>query len=88
MRTSKVNIKTSTTSTTPGFQNANGQIVVRDTGFPSKTFPGQRVYHLRCMHCAHEYGSNGTDVAKRLCPQHQGGARGEKLREKGPSLFD
>ena len=84
----KIRIKSTTATTTPGFTNENGQMVVRDTGFGSETFPGQRVYHLRCGHCGFDYGSNGTDVAKRLCPRHQGGARGEKLRESGPTLFD
>jgi hypothetical protein len=84
----KIRIKSTTATTTPGFANSNGQIVVRDTGFASETFPGQRVYHMRCAHCGFEYGANGTDVAKRLCPGHQGGARGERLRAAGPGLFD
>jgi hypothetical protein len=83
----RIKIKQTTGTTVPGFQNENGQRVIRDTGFPSESFPGQRVYHLRCTHCGHDYGSNGTDVFKRLCPSHQGGARGEKLREAGPTLF-
>jgi len=84
----RIQIKTGTATTVPGFENGNGQVVVRDTGFASETFRGQRVYHLRCRHCGHEYGSNGTDVSKRLCPAHQGGAKGERLREVGPGLFD
>ena len=85
----KIRIKPTSATTTPGSVNENGQVVVRDTGFPSESFPGQRVYHLRCTHCGHQYGSNGTDVFKRLCPRHQGGAQGERLREdRGPGLFD
>ena len=84
----KIKMAITAATTTPGFKNTNGQVVVRDTGFASESFPGQRVYHLRCSHCGHDYGSNGTDIAKRLCPNHQGGTRGEKLREAGPSLFD
>ena len=84
----RIKIKSTTATTTPGFVNQNGQMVVRDTGFGSETFPGQRVYQLRCGKCAIEYGSNGTDVFKRLCPKCQGGAVGEKLRERGLSLFD
>ncbi len=85
----RIKIKHTTGTTTPGYSNENGQIVVRDTGFASDSFPGQRVYHLRCTHCGHEYGANGTDVFKRLCPNHQGGAKGEKLREdRGRGLFD
>jgi hypothetical protein len=83
----RIKIKQTTGTTVPGFQNENGQRVIRDTGFASESFPGQRVYHLRCVHCGFEYGSNGTDVFKRLCPSHQGGAKGEKLREAGPILF-
>ena len=84
----KIRMPREAATTRPGFRNSNGQVVVRDTGFPSETFAGQRVYHLRCQGCAHEYGANGTDVFKRLCPGCQGGARGEKLRQPGPSLFD
>lgn len=84
----KIKIAKATATTIPGFRNGNGQAVVRDTGWPSETFAGQRIYHLRCVHCAHEYGANGTDVSKRLCPQCQGGAQGEKLRGGGPGLFD
>lgn len=85
----RIKIKQTTGTTTPGYKNQNDQIVVRDTGVASESFPGQRVYHLRCSVCGHQYGANGTDVFKRLCPNHQGGSRGEKLREdRGPSLFD
>ena len=84
----KIKIKNTTATTIPGYENSNGQIVVRDTGFASVTFDGQRVYELRCRHCGHRYGSNGCDVHARRCPFHQSGARGELLREFGPRLFD
>lgn len=84
----KIIVRAGTRTTQPGFENANGQVVVRATGFGSESFPGQTVYHLRCRHCGHEYGANGTDIAKRLCPGHQGGTTGEKLRAPGPTLFD
>ncbi len=84
----KIKMAVTAVTTTPGFRNGNGQVVVRDTGFASESFPGQRVYHQRCSQCGQEYGSNGTDIAKRLCPGHQGGAKGEKLRESGPRLFE
>ena len=85
----RIKIKQTTGTTVPGFQNENGQVVVRDTGFPSESFPGQRIYHLRCTHCGFEDGANGTDIAKRLCPGHQSGVRGETLRQdRGPGLFD
>lgn len=83
----RIKIKSTTATTTPGFVNQNGQMVVRDTGFGSETFSGQRVYQLRCGKCGNEYGANGTDLFKRLCPKCQGGAAGEKLRERGPGLF-
>ena len=84
----KIKMPAAAATTRPGYRNENGQVVVRNTGFGSESFPGQRVYHLRCTHCGHEYGANGTDIAKRLCPSHQGGIKGEKLREAGPRLFD
>lgn len=84
----RIRVPVSAGTTTPGYRNENGQVVVCDTGWPSETFKGQRVYKLRCEHCGFEYGSNGTDVAKRLCPGHQNGAKGERLRESGPGLFD
>ena len=71
----KIKMPRTAPTTTPGFINQNGQMVVRDTGFGSETFPGQRVYQLRCGKCGNEYGC-------------QGGAAGEKLRERGLSLFD
>jgi hypothetical protein len=83
----KIKIKSTTATTTPGYTNENGQRVIRDTGFASESFPGQRVYQLRCGRCANDYGANGTDVFKRLCPKCQGGAKGERLRESGPTLF-
>jgi hypothetical protein len=84
----KIRIKRTAATTTPGFVNANGQVVVRDTGFASETFRGQRVYHLRCTGCRLEYGANGTDVSKRLCPGCQGGTKGKKLRTGGLRLFE
>lgn len=84
----KIGVKKTTSTTTPGFRNEHGQEVVRDTGFASETFKGQRVYHLRCVHCGHEYGANGTDVFKRFCPGHQGGAKGERLWKDGLGSFD
>ena len=84
----KIKMPRTAPTTTPGSINQNGQMVVRDTGFGSETFRGQRVYQLRCGKCGNEYGSNGTDVFKRLCPKCQGGVAGEKLRDRGLSLFD
>jgi len=74
-------------STDPGYKNRHGQVVIEKTGFPSESFPGQTIYRLQCTHCGHEYGSNGCDIFKRRCPRHQGGVKGETLRERPLSLF-
>jgi hypothetical protein len=74
-------------TTDPGYRNQHGQVVVSRTGFPSESFPGQTIYRMRCDHCGYEYGSNGTDIHSRLCPSHQGGVRGEILRDPPPNLF-
>jgi hypothetical protein len=74
-------------TTTPGFVNKHGQIVMSRTGFPSESFPGQTIYHLRCTHCAHDYGSAGKDIHLRRCPRHQDGAKVEPIRAPGRNLF-
>jgi hypothetical protein len=74
-------------TTDPGYKNKNGQAVICKTGFPSESFPGQTIYHLRCTHCGHDYGANGSDIYKRRCPRHQGGTQGERLRDPAPNLF-
>lgn len=84
----KIRMPVTASTTAPGYRNPNGQVVVRDTGFPSDTFPGQRVYRLRCGGCEHHYGANGCDVFRRLCPKCQGGTKGETLREEGLRLFE
>lgn len=58
-----------------GFVNDNRQEVLRDTGLPG-TDHLQRVYELRCKHCEHRYGANGSDNHHRKCPRCQGGAPG------------
>ncbi len=62
-------------TTRPGYENSNGQIVVRATGLPG-TDHGQYIYVLRCRRCGHEYGANGSDIFQRRCPACQGGAPG------------
>jgi hypothetical protein len=84
----KIRMPDMTSTTTPGYENPRGQVVIKATGFPSETFKGQRVYHLRCKFCSHDYGSNGCDNHMRLCPNCQNGVKGERLREAGPGLFD
>jgi len=56
----------------------NGQIVVRNTGLTGTDF-GQRVYELRCKHCGHHYGANGSDIHLWRCPKCQGGRDGLML---------
>ena len=36
----------------------------------------QRSYKMRCGHCHHVYGANGSDVHHRKCPKCQGGKPG------------
>lgn len=62
-------------STQTGYRNPNGQEVLGPTGLPG-TDHGQKVYVLRCVNCAHEYGANGTDIAGRRCPDCQSGRPG------------
>jgi hypothetical protein len=62
-------------TTDPDYENPNGQVVVRNTGLPGTDF-GQYVYELRCNHCGHHYGANGSDIHERKCPQCQCGRPG------------
>ena len=62
-------------TTQVGYINRNGQEVVRPTGKPD-TDHGQYVYVLRCRTCGQEYGVNGSDIFRRRCPAHDGGAPG------------
>jgi len=74
-------------TTVTGHKNPHGQLVIAATGAPSTTRDRQTIYHLRCMHCRHNYGCNGLDIHSRLCPRCQSGTPGEPLREPAPSLF-
>jgi precorrin-8X/cobalt-precorrin-8 methylmutase len=62
-------------TTAPGYQNRNGQTVLRSTGLAG-TDHGQSVYVLQCGGCRHEYGANGSDIFQRRCPACQGGRPG------------
>jgi hypothetical protein len=57
-------------TTESGYENANGQIVVRSTELAGTDY-GQRIYVLKCTKCGREYGSNGSDIFQRLCPFHK-----------------
>ena len=65
-------------TTDPGYENSNGQTVVRHTGQPGTDF-GQSVYELRCKDCGHVYGANGSDIHERKCPACQAGRPGLPL---------
>lgn len=65
-------------TTDPGYENPNGQIVVRNTGKRGTDF-GQYVYELRCKHCGQTYGANGSDIFERKCPAYQNGRAGLPL---------
>lgn len=64
-------------STRPGYVNARGQVVIRNTGLQG-TDHGQAVYQMGCSVCGHVYGSNGCDIHERRCPLHDRGAPGLK----------
>ena len=65
-------------TTNVGYVNTNGQVVIRNTGKPG-TDHNQKVYQLGCSQCGHVYGSNGSDIFDRKCPQHDGGKPGLSL---------
>ena len=67
--------QTSKPTTEAGYRNRHGQIVLCDTGIPGTDY-GQRVYLLQCDLCGHLYGSNGSDIFERKCPEHQKAASG------------
>jgi Zn finger protein HypA/HybF involved in hydrogenase expression len=65
-------------TTDPGYENPNGQVVLRNTGIRGTDF-GQYVYELQCKHCGQQYGANGSDIHERKCPVCQGGRSGIEL---------
>lgn len=54
-------------TTTIGFVNRNGQVVVRNTGKPGTDYL-QNIYQLACSRCGFSYGANGSDIQDRKCP--------------------
>jgi hypothetical protein len=64
-------------TTQPGYENRNGQVVVRATDVVGNDH-NQRVYVLTCVTCGpwSEYGANGSDIWQRRCPKHDGGKPG------------
>jgi len=62
-------------TTHPGYENRNGQVVIRNTGLPGNDHV-QTIYELKCTYCGHIYGANGSDIFQRKCPNCQGGMSG------------
>ena len=64
--------KRSAGTTEIGFENRNGQIVIRATDM-SGNDNEQKLYELECKPCGAHYYSNGSDIFQRKCPECQGG---------------
>jgi hypothetical protein len=62
-------------TTDVGYENGNGQVVVKHTGLQG-TDHLQYIYVLQCTKCGCEYGANGSDIHERRCPTCQGGRPG------------
>ncbi|WP_411994820.1 HNH endonuclease [Agarivorans sp. DSG3-1] len=73
----KVWMNGSTKTTQIGFINRNNQKNLGTRGIEG-TDHGQSSYKIKCQitNCGHEYGSNGTDIFQRKCPNCQGGKPG------------
>lgn len=65
-----------------GFVSNKNQKVIRHTGLPG-TDHGQSIYVLQCGDCGHEYGTNGSGIGHRKCPDCQGGRPGLDYSEGG-----
>ena len=61
-------MKISKGTTSVGFENKKGQVVIRKTS-KLGTDHNQYVYILRCKHCRTVYGANGSDIWQRRCPK-------------------
>ena len=68
-------------TTTPGFENANGQKVI-GPNWRLGTDHNAKAYVLECQHCGCLYRANGTDNHLRKCPNCQSGRPGLELTEK------
>ena len=62
-----------------GFINKNRQQVFAATDLPGSDH-GQRIYVLCCRYCGTDYGSNGSDIFQRKCPNCQDGRPGLKYK--------
>jgi hypothetical protein len=61
-----------------GYRNEEGQIVVARTVRTGQE-PGHRVFVMRCSVCGHEYGTHGSEIPHRTCPNCQDGPPGLPL---------
>ena len=58
-----------------GYRNEEGQVVMTPTTRIGGE-PGQRVFVMRCSVCGHQYGTYGSDIPHRCCPNCQDGPPG------------
>jgi len=58
-----------------GYFNPNGQQCCGHCGVPG-TAPGQYGYKMECTRCGYVYGTNGSDIYERRCPECQQGTPG------------
>ena len=66
----------------PGYCNRNNQEVIRNTGLQG-TDHLQYIYEMVCRNCGRRYGSNGSDIHERRCPNCQKGKPGFNLEGTG-----
>ena len=64
-----------TKTTQIGYINSNSQINLGTRGIEGND-NNQFSYKLECQKCNFTYGSNGTDVFQRKCPNCQNGTEG------------
>jgi phage FluMu protein Com len=64
-----------TPTTQIGYVNRNKQRCCGQRGVEGTDF-GQFTYRMECLKCGHIYGSNGSDIFERKCPNCQDGALG------------
>lgn len=70
---------------TVGFTNRRNQTVIRKTDRPGNNYR-QTIYVLHCNDCGYDYGSNGSEIFRRRCPNHDGGKPGLEIGEPAGHL--
>jgi hypothetical protein len=68
-----------------GYLNPNGQQCCGHCGVRG-TDHGQYAYKTECTICGYVYGTNGSDMFERRCPECQKGAAGIKLLENSKHM--